>query len=321
MNSISLIKKNQQYYSDMKKAGESVPRSESIASLGAIISYLVWGTSFSEYFGYKFWQKTCKEKKLYMTRRHMFRFFDRYNPPEFRNRIGDKSIAPKYYGRFLHREQVEKEAGFESFVDFCNRYNKIFIKKKVGWGGESARAIDASSPESIKRAWEALTDEFVAEPLLENCEDIKAVYPESLNTVKATVLQTKNGPVIVTAIIRFGNNTTVDNVHSGGMAAGISIETGRIETPAMDKHFKKYTCHPVTGKQITGLVIPSWNEVKKLAIEASLVTPQLRYTSWDIALTIEGPVMVEGNWDAEFYMEQTLYNRGHRKLFIDLLEG
>ena len=105
------------------------------------------------------------------------------------------------------------------------------------------------------------------------------------------------------------------------MAAGVDIASGRIETPAMDRHFKKYTNHPKTNMPITDVVVPQWDAIKEIAIKASLVTPQLRYTSWDIALTEDGPIMIEGNWDAEFYMEQTLYNRGHRKLYTDLLEG
>ena len=321
MPSLSLIRKNENYYSDIKKAGGKVPASKRMTSFAAIVSYFVWGTSFSEYFGYRFWEKSIREKKTYMTRRHMFKFFDKYNPPEYRERIGDKSLAPKYYGAFLNREQVEKNMGFDAFRCFCEKYGKVFFKKKVGWGGEGAASFEVGDPDAVKNAWEAFTDEFVAEPLLENCDEIKAIHPKSLNTMKLTVLQTKQGPKIVTAIIRFGNDTVVDNIHSGGMAAGIDIDTGIIETYAMDKHFQQYACHPLTGQQIKGMAIPMWGETKELAIRASLVTPQLRYTSWDIALTNNGPIMIEGNWDAEFYMEQTLYNRGHRILFTELLEG
>lgn len=51
------------------------------------------------------------------------------------------------------------------------------------------------------------------------------------------------------------------------------------------------------------------------------VHQELRYASWDIAVTPEGPVMIEGNWDAEFYAEQMLYGRGNRSLFVNKLEG
>ena len=251
----------------------------------------------------------------------MFRFFDRYNPEELRSRIGDKSLAAKYYSDFLHREQFTKDQGFVEFLAFSSRHPHLFIKKAVGWGGEGARKEEIKCEDDARRVWGTLADNEVVEPVIENHDLLRKIYPDSLNTIKVTVLQTPKGPVIVTAIIRFGNQTVVDNVHSGGMAAGINVATGQIETAAMDKHFQQFTHHPITREPISGVFVPEWEAVKELAIRASLVTPQLRYTSWDIALTNDGPIMIEGNWDAEFYMEQTLYNRGHRKLFTDMLEG
>ncbi len=322
---LSDFKKLKAYYNDLLQADEPLIREKHVGALAftvkAITSFLLEGTSFSEYAGYGFYGKKRKEKRTYMTRRYMFRFFDAYNPIELRPRIGDKSLATKYYSDFLRREQYTKKEGLDSFLDFSSRHNKLFVKKAVGWGGDGARTEMISCSEDAERVWKSLKNDEVVEPIMSNHDLLRKIYPGSLNTIKITILQTPKGPLVVTAIIRFGNNTIVDNVHSGGMAAGVNIATGRIETPAMDKHFKRYLIHPETKQMITGVVIPEWDSIKSLAIQASLVTPGLRYTSWDIALTNDGPVMIEGNWDAEFYMEQTLYNRGHRKLFTDLLEG
>ncbi len=256
-----------------------------------------------------------------MTRRHMFRFFDSYNPVELRDRIGNKAIAPKYYGEFLNREQVEKSSGFEKFAAFCNKYNKIFIKRSVGWGGEGARIEVVDTEAKIKDVWASFADGEVAEPVIENCKEIKNLHPMSLNTVKVTVLIVGGVPMIQYALFRIGNNTVVDNVHLGGMGAGVNIETGVVETPAYDKHFKPYSTHPLTNKAILGMKLPYWDEVKELVKKAALITPELRYSSWDIAITPNGPIMMEGNWDAEFYAEQMIYNCGNRKRFFDLLES
>ncbi|MBR4659218.1 MAG: hypothetical protein IKP26_08205 [Clostridia bacterium] len=322
---LSDIHKIKGYYNDLVNAKEPLLLKKSMSLqvfyLKAICNYIIYGTSFSEFAGYGFYSKKHKEKRTYMTRRHMFRFFDRYNPLELRERIGDKELATKYYSEFLSREQITKQDGFDRFVEFSSRYKEVFIKKKVGWGGDGARKDRLSSEVDVERVWDSLSGEEVVEPIVENHDIIKAIYPNSLNTIKVTVLQTAQGPKIVTAIIRFGNQTIVDNVHSGGMAAGINIATGQIETLAMDKHFQRYSQHPETNHQIKGLVLPEWEKIKALAVRASTVTPRLRYTSWDIALTQNGPIMIEGNWDAEFYMEQTLYNQGNRKRFVDMLEG
>ena len=310
------------YYSELDRAGAArLPQSTAVFEMKAVWNYLVYGTSFSEYSAYGFYHKSRKEKLNYMTRRYMFRFFDRYNPKELRDRIGNKALAEQYYGQFLKRDQFRYEQGYAAFLEFARKHPRVFLKKAVGWGGDGARIECVDTPEKAKAIWAGLDDTYVAEPVIENHPAIKEIHPASLNTIKIVTLYLEGGPEIQTAMIRFGNNTVVDNVHSGGIGAGVNIKTGRIETDAVDKHFQHYAVHPVTGKPIKGFVIPEWEAVKQLAIQAAYVTPELRYSSWDIAVTPSGPIMIEGNWDAEFYAEQMLYNRGHRTLFTNKLEG
>ncbi len=321
MSKLDLIRKTETYYDDISKTGERISFPRFAAGFAALLSYIIWGTSFSEYFGYRFWARSVKEKRTYMTRRHMFRFFDRYDPKEFRERIGNKALAEQYYGQFLKRDQFRYEQGHEAFLKFARKHSRVFIKKAVGWGGENARIEDVSTPEKADMVWNTLNSDYVIEPVIENCPELKTIHPDSLNTIKVVTLYLENGPEIQTALIRFGNRTVVDNVHSGGMGAGVNVETGCIETDAVDKHFCRYAVHPVTNMPIKGVIIPEWDAVKNLALHAASVTPELRYASWDVAVTPDGPIMIEGNWDAEFYAEQMLYNRGHRTLFTNKLEG
>lgn len=321
MPSLKLLNKINEYYGDMKAAGMALPGGLSAMKVKAVLSYLIYGTSFSEYFGYRFWRLSHRERLTYMTRRHMFRFFDRYNPAEYRPRIGDKSQTEIYYGHLMHREQYRIEEGEEAFKAFCRRHQKIFIKRRIGWGGDFSRIEQVDSDREIERVWNSLTAEELVEPLLENCEEIKELYSGALSTIKVTVLITKHGAEIQTATFRLGNNSTVDNIHAGGIASAVDLKTGIVVTAGVDKHFQSFVFHPVTGKQIVGFHIPYWDQVKTLALEAASVTPQLRYTSWDIAVTKDGPVLIAGNWDAEFYPEQELLSVGNRKKYIAKLEG
>ena len=47
--------------------------------------------------------------------------------------------------------------------------------------------------------------------------------------------------------------------------------------------------------KIQGFAIPYWEEAKAMCLEASQVVPQMRYVGWDVAITPNGPVFVEGN--------------------------
>jgi hypothetical protein len=113
-----------------------LPRTVAAFELKAVWNYLLYGTSFSEYAAYGFYHKARKEKLTYMTRRHMFRFFDQYDPKELRDRIGNKAMADQYYGQFLKREQFRCSDGRDAFLRFAQKHPRVFIKKAVGWGGE-----------------------------------------------------------------------------------------------------------------------------------------------------------------------------------------
>ena len=316
---ITLIKRIDDYCKEMIAAGVELPGNATSMRISAINSYLIYGTSFSEYFAYRFWQKSINEKRQYMTRRHMNAFFDKYNPPEYRERIGNKGIAEKYYGEYLRLEQYKYTQGKKAFIGFCKRHNRIFVKKAVGWGGDGAYVRNVGNMDECLDIYNALSDEYVVEPCMENCDEIKKLHPDSFNTIKLTTLIVKGKPEIQFALLRVGNNTNVDNVHSGGLGMGVNIENGIVETPAYDKHFMKYYEHPMTKERLFGFKIPDWEEVRAMALQCAMVTPEIRYASWDIGVTPNGPVLLEGNWDAEFYAEQMIYGRGNRKFFEEKL--
>ena len=58
-----------------------------------------------------------------------------------------------------------------------------------------------------------------------------------------------------------------------------------------------------------------------MALEASRRLPQIRYCSWNIAVTEKGPALIEGNWDAEFYAEQMIMRKGVRREYAKKLGG
>src|ERR1700730_14050223 len=57
------------------------------------------------------------------------------------------------------------------------------------------------------------------------------------------------------------------------------------------------TCeaHPLTGRQLAGFELPHWQGACALVRRAATRFLPLRAIGWDVALTSEGPVLVEGN--------------------------
>lgn len=68
--------------------------------------------------------------------------------------------------------------------------------------------------------------------------------------------------------------------------------------------------HPETGFPITGQKLPFFHEAVELAIKAQSLIPQLRFIGWDIAITDDGPVLLEGNHGWDHSPMQAMEDRG-----------
>jgi hypothetical protein len=60
-----------------------------------------------------------------------------------------------------------------------------------------------------------------------------------------------------------------------------------------------FSAHPKTGIPFATVRLPHWPAARLLVCRAALVFAPIRTVGWDVALTTEGPVLVEGNvwWD------------------------
>ena len=96
------------------------------------------------------------------------------------------------------------------------------------------------------------------------------------------------------------------------MTAPIDEKTGIIKFPAMDKKKNIYYEHPMTKTKIVGFKIPKYKEAIKLVKIAAKVIPEIRYVGWDIAITKDGPVIMEGNEYPSYGLVQYyLFNDEH----------
>jgi hypothetical protein len=129
--------------------------------------------------------------------------------------------------------------------------------------------------------------------------ELQAIYDITPNTVRIVAINDENeGPVIVGAFIRFGvaSSGMVDNVHAGGVFAGVDVSDGRIFSP---KRVVKCGVidvdeHPDTNVPIRGYV-PNWDKIKKGIRDIGLRYPQLVYMGYDLIVTDFGFVFVEIN--------------------------
>lgn len=129
----------------------------------------------------------------------------------------------------------------------------------------------------------------------------RTIAPMATNTVRLlTMIDPDSGqPFIAAASHRFGTSSSApaDNFSSGGLAAAIDTETGRLGEVAVrsPEVLKRGRSHPETGERITDVRVPDWSAVREVVLEAALTVSHLPYIGWDIVVTEDGPRILEGN--------------------------
>jgi len=154
---------------------------------------------------------------------------------------------------------------------------------------------------------------FVIQERVRNHEAIAALSgSRTVQTTRVVTLIERPGEeaAILFATLKVAGgivDTVVDNIHSGAHGNGVApidVATGRVGTLLLPlpngRGSLDVDTHPRTGRAIRGFELPLWEETLDLARRAAACLGMLRTIGWDIAITPDGPVLLEGNsgWGA-----------------------
>ena len=180
-----------------------------------------------------------------------------------------------------------------------NKSGKIVLKWMYGQCGLRIKVLptrDLDSEGILKRLKETGND-FVEEYVVQH-KDLMRLAPSGLNTLRIVTRLNSNDEVeILGTTFRISIKSSIDNWSAGNIAAPVNISTGIVDGPAFYKDITKpdeYR-HPITNVEIIGFKIPYWNEALQLAKDAALFNKKNRCIGWDIAITDDGPELIEGN--------------------------
>lgn len=146
-------------------------------------------------------------------------------------------------------------------------------------------------------ALEFLSDGYIVQRYIEQHPVLMSLNPDSVNTLRLWVLQCASTVHVRGAILRIGRaGKLVDNSHQGGLYACVDLATGRLSTcGAMDLFPEQYSHHPDTGVLVEGVQLPYWEETIEVCSLALRALPNLYFSGLDIAISTDGPVVIETN--------------------------
>ena len=160
------------------------------------------------------------------------------------------------------------------------------------------------------------TTPCLIQPRIQNHSDLADLNNGALATVRAlTCLNEAGEPELVGAVLRMaiGGNHVVDNLHAGGIAAGIELGSGRVG-PATnlgsDVRLGWLERHPTTGAAIAGRQLPYGERIRPFAEQAHRSFADRILVGWDIAIAQDGLVLVEANGAPDLDIMQRPFRRG-----------
>ncbi len=261
------------------------------------------GAGYSDYNLFEMYNLNEKQRKTYLTRRRNNDLIKKYNKPEAFDVLENKEKFNEEFNEYLHRSWIRvREDNFDDVKKWINKYKRFLAKPIYGGCGHG---IEKLEPEDLKdkkeidkflERWAKDEEGYILEEIVIQNDEVSKVYPCSINTIRVVTILKEGKPFVVQTYARIGNEGRfVDNFNSGGMTVPIDVKTGIILDKAIDKNKILYDTHPYTGYKIKGFKYPYWEEVIEMAKSLALKIPDMGYVGWDIALSKEGPVIIEAN--------------------------
>lgn len=141
--------------------------------------------------------------------------------------------------------------------------------------------------------------DYLVQPSLFNHPAIADLSPDALATIRIVTGRTPDGDIEpIAATFKMAWRPSVINTH--GLNSALDLTTGLLG-PAYSYRLISvgFDRHPFTKAQIVGRSLPDWPKAVALAQAAHQHFPGYVFLGWDVALTHQGPLLLEGNagWD------------------------
>lgn len=146
---------------------------------------------------------------------------------------------------------------------------------------------------------------LLIQPLLVNHPALADLAPGNLITIRLLTGRTPTGEIeLLAATAKVALHADqISNTH--GLNSPVHLDLGELGRAYTYRPLcPGFDYHPTTQVVITGRTLPAWPQTVALARAAHVHLPHFVFLGWDIALTPDGPMLLEGNAGWETLMVQ-----------------
>ena len=296
--------------------------------------YKTKGLDPDEYYDFRFDQRSEEFRNTFLGLNEQRYYLDLLNPKKYYILARNKFVAHKmlentsvrksnlyaYYqpeGRVLNSEviandtlgvyRILKEKSVESCViktTESSHGDNVWVIKQISYEENDAWLLRYDN-KRIKLSEVLNNDPLIFESLVRQTQQLSDFNESSVNTIRfMTALYPNGNAKIIGTFMKIGRSgKCVDNAGAGGnVDVCIDTDTGEIKYAIQFDGWgkiKDIDKHPDNGTQLNGVVIDNWERIKSEVIRFQQAFPYSKVAGWDIAITEQGPLVIEVNdfWD------------------------
>lgn len=309
------------FFNNLKKVAKEEKKFFPFLVLDTGWCVLRYGMALTDYLVYKAYKKGHKERMEYAGIRRQNDFYELVSPSAYKKRYTVKPIFMGEFKEYTKRDFViPGEDNFQQFCDFLDTHEVFMVKPYDGLGGKGIYKCYAKDVQDRKALFDdCVENRMFVEDLIRQHPGMNELCAKSVNTMRIITFNDHGKSEVVWICLRVGNGyNDVDNFSSQGMAVKVDVETGCVVGNALNGENQEFTHHPVTGVKFDGFRIPCFQQAKDLVLKASLESDKILVVGWDVAISEDGPVVVEGNRRPGLGIVQQVEGRGRMDIVRDI---
>lgn len=264
-----------------------------------IWSSAVHETGFTDYQDWDFHLLKHRERITYMTHPKSNHIAQLVNQKPFRHNFADKSEFVKLFAPWVGRETLDiRTASVAELKAFVTKHGSVMAKVTDKDGGQGIELKNASDITDFAAFRDGLlaNEQFLVEQIIPQHAEMAALNSSSVNSLRIVSYFDGTEVHVLARVLKMGNGGIIDNFAHGGMYTMLD-ENGIALHAAFDMAGDAYEIHPISGVRIPGFKVPMYDKVLELVDEIARVVPEIPYVGWDIAISPDRPVVIEGNYN------------------------
>lgn len=290
---VDYFRKFNNYINLLNQSGENLSKTQ--CAIDGIVSFIIFGSTITDYFELSFWNKTLFEKAKYATWRLHKRFIYEVDEIATIERLTNKYNMYDTLKKYVNREQLySKVMSFDDFADYCTRHSMFFAKPCNNSCGEGIERIDVNLEDLDSLYLRLIKEETILESPIVQHHDMLELNHSSVNTLRIFTYRVNDCIYYTGCALRIGTTGYIDNYSAGGLVCSVDLKTGKTKAKAENHLGQRFSEHPLSHVKLESFQVPRWNEVIDYVFQMAQ-NYDLNYVAWDIAVEENGVDLVEAN--------------------------